>query len=62
MTVLTSVEVLKDKKLTSEEELELAERLMNNRRSLDTALALLIKDLQDHALEKAEIIIEEGEE
>jgi len=54
MTVLTSVEVLKDKNLTPEEELELAERLTNNKRSLDKALTSLIKDLKDHALHQTE--------
>ena len=54
MTVLSSIEVLKDKKLTSEEELELAERLTNNKRSLDKALTSLIKDLQYHALHQTE--------
>jgi hypothetical protein len=54
MTVLTSVEVLKDKKITPEEELELAERLTNNKRSLDNALTSLIKDLKEHALHQTE--------
>jgi len=54
ITVLTSVAVLKDKKITPEEELELAERLTNNKRSLDKALTSLIKDLKDHALHQTE--------
>jgi len=43
---------MKDRKLSPEETLELAERLTSNKRSLDKALTTLIKDLKDHAIEK----------
>jgi len=52
MTCLSTIKAFKDLKLTPEEELDLAEKLTNNKRSLDKALTSLIKDLKDHALEK----------
>jgi len=51
-TVLSIIDAMKDRKLSPEETLELAERLTSNKRSLDKALTTLIKDLKDHALEK----------
>jgi len=52
MTVLSIIDAMKDRKLSPEETLELAERLTSNKRSLDKALTTLIKDLKDHAIEK----------
>jgi len=52
MTVLVAIDSFKDGKLSPEETLELAERLTSNKKSLDKALATLIKDLQDAAIEK----------
>tara|TARA_B000000460_G_C21383458_1_gene334914 strand:+ start:169 stop:486 length:318 start_codon:yes stop_codon:yes gene_type:complete len=52
MVVLSVIDSLKDRKLSPEETLELAERLTVSKRSLDKALTTLIKDLKDHAIEK----------
>ena len=54
ITVLVAVDAFKDRKLSPEETLELAERLTSNKRSLDKALNTLIKDLKDHAVAKTE--------
>ena len=52
MVILSIIDALKDRKLSPEETLELAERLTYTKRSLDKALTTLIKDLKDHAIEK----------
>ena len=52
MVVLATIDALKDRKLSPEETLELAEKLTFTKRSLDKALTTLIKDLKDHAIEK----------
>jgi len=51
MTVLSIIDSFKDRKLSPEELLELAEQLTSNKRSLDKALDTLIKDLTDYAIE-----------
>lgn len=52
ITILTVIDSLKDKKVSPEEMLELAETLTVNKKSLDKAFTTLIKDLKDHAIEK----------
>jgi len=52
ITVIAVVDALRDHKLRAEEDLDLAEKLSTNKRSLDKALTTLIKDLKDHAIEK----------
>ena len=52
IVAMDAFEAFKDKKLSAEEELDLAKKLSESKESLDTALASLIKDLEDHATEK----------
>jgi len=55
MVILSIIDALKDRKLSPEETLELAEKLTSTKRSLDKALTTLIKDLKDHAIEKTKV-------
>ena len=52
MIVIAVVDALRDRKLSAEEDLDLADKLTTTKRSLDKALTTLIKDLKDHAIEK----------
>ena len=54
MVILSIIDALKDRKLSPEETLELAERLTYTKRSLDKALTTLIKDLKDYAIEQTQ--------
>jgi hypothetical protein len=51
-TLVVSFDAFKDKSLTPEEELDIADRLAANKRSLDKALTTVIKDLKEHALQR----------